>query len=67
MIEAIKAVADYSFTETDLLVIKSQLYSKIISQKSGYYNFSEEIFTVTPEELHQASVRFKEKLEKRKL
>lgn len=67
MIEAIKAVADYSFTETDLLVIKSQLYSKIISQKSGYYNFSEVIFTVTPEELHQASVRFKEKLEKRKL
>ena len=67
MIEAIKAVADYSFTETDLLVIKSQLYSKIISQKSDYYNFSKEIFTVTPEELHQASVRFKEKLEKRKL
>lgn len=67
MIEAIKAVANYNFTETDLLVIKSQLYSKIMSQKSGYYNFSEEIFTVTPEELHQASVRFKEKLEKRKL
>ena len=67
MIEAIKAVANYNFTETDLLVIKSQLYSKIISQKSGYYNFSEEIFTVTPEELHQASVRFKEKLKKRKL
>lgn len=67
MIEAIKAVANYNFTETDLLVIKSQLYSQILSQKYGELNFSEEIFTVTPEELHQAAVWFKEKLEKRKL
>ena len=67
MIAAIKAVADYTFTKTDILVIKSQLYSQILSQKYGELNFSEEIFTVTPEELHQAAVRFKEKLEKRKL
>ena len=59
--ELIKETPNYNFTQTDLLAIKSQIYF-IITVNSTYY-FSEEIFTVTPEDLHQAAIRFSHMIE----
>ncbi len=52
----IKETENYSFTEYDLLSIKSRIYC-LIMQESIWLNFSEEIFKVTTDDLHQAAIR----------
>lgn len=52
-------LADYNFTEFDLLTIKSSIYSRLFSKNSGREYFSNKIFGISPEDLHQAAIRFK--------
>lgn len=50
-------IADYDFSETDLLMIKSGIFSNLFSKDTRSY-FSDKIFEVTKEELHKAAQRF---------
>lgn len=52
-------LANYNFTQTDLLIIKSSIYSLLFSKNTGRLYFSNKIFDILPEDLHQAAVRFK--------
>lgn len=72
VLELIKQFASYDFNETDLLMIKSEIYSRIIyssfvenySTENGTNYITNEIFDVTTEDLHQSAVRFKNYIEK---
>ena len=61
-IEAIKKcfkeIVDYNFNEKDLLSIRYIIFSFLLSQEHPEFYFTNEIFSITPEELHQAAVRF---------
>ena len=57
--EHIKKIASYKFTEADMLIIKSLLYTKIFMPNNHMPDMSNEVFNVTPEDLHQAALRFK--------
>lgn len=69
----IKKLADYNFSKTDLLLIKSNIYSRFFNyayvQKSsslltnGNNFITDDIFKITPEDLHAAAVRFKKNIE----
>ena len=61
--ELIRETQNYIFTQTDLLAVKSSIYSIISTNKNPVYYFSEEILTLTPEDLHQAAVRFSHMIE----
>lgn len=61
--ELIKETQNYSFTQTDLLAIKSNIYFIITANTNSTYYFTEEIFTLTPEDLHQAAIRFSHMIE----
>ena len=61
--ELIIETENYSFTKFDLLSIKSCIYSIITSSTDTLREISKEIFEVTPEELHQAAVRFSNAIE----
>lgn len=52
-------LADYNFTEFDLLTIKSSIYSRLFSKNSGREYLLNKIFDISPEDLHQAAIRFK--------
>ena len=57
--EHIKKIADYTFTESDLLIIKSLMYTRLFIPEVINPSMSNEVFNVTPEDLHQAALRFK--------
>ena len=61
--ELIKETQNYNFTQTDLLAIKSQIYFIVTANTEPTYYFTEEIFTLTPEDLHQAAIRFSHMIE----
>ena len=54
-----KEITDYNFTERDVLSIKYMIYSFLFSQDHPRFYFTEEIFSIKPDELHQAAVRFR--------
>lgn len=53
-----KEIVDYNFTEKDLLSIRYIIFSFLLSQEDPKFYFTNEIFSITPEELHQAAIRF---------
>ena len=57
--EHIKKIAGYTFTESDLLIIKSLMYTRLFIPEVINPSMSNEVFNVTPEDLHQAALRFK--------
>ena len=57
--EHIKKIASYKFTEADMLIIKSLLYTRIFMPNNQMPDMSNEVFNVTPEDLHQAALRYK--------
>ena len=61
--ELIRETQNYIFTQTDLLAVKSSIYSIVTTDKCPVSYFSEEILTLTPEDLHQAAVRFSHMIE----
>ena len=58
--ECFKEVADYNFTETDVISIRYMIFSFLLSQKPPRYYFTEELFSIKPKELHQAAVKLRD-------
>ena len=56
--DCFKEIADYNFTEEDLLSIRYIIFSFLLSESHPQFYFTDEIFSINPEELHQAAVRF---------
>jgi hypothetical protein len=57
--EHIKKIATYNFDETDILILKSLMYTRAFIPQLKTPEMSNEVFNVTPEDLHQAALRFK--------
>lgn len=51
-------IADYNFTEKDLISIRYIIFSFLLSESHPRFYFTDEILSIKPEELHQAAVRF---------
>lgn len=49
-------IQDYNFTETDMMIIKSEIYSSMFSNTSNLF-YSDKVLEVTSEDLHKAAVR----------
>lgn len=56
--DCFKEIADYNFTEEDLLSIRYIIFSFLRSESHPQFYFTDEILSIKPEELHQAAVRF---------
>lgn len=56
--DCFKEIADYNFTEKDLLSIRYIIFSFLFSESHPNYYFTDEILSIKTEELHQAAVRF---------
>ena len=56
--DCFKEIADYNFTEKDLLSIRYTIFSFLLSESHPNFYFTDEIFDITCEELHLAVVRF---------
>ena len=55
--EYISRLENYNFTETDILAIKYRIVSFVCSSPTPKFYFTDEIFTIKAEELHQAAIR----------
>ena len=55
-----KEIADYNFTERDVVSIKYMIFSFLFSKEHPRFYFTEEIFSIKQEELHQAALRFRD-------
>jgi len=68
-IKLIKNLADYSFNEIDLLMIKSLIFSRVENSvytqnfQTGDDFITNDIFKVTKDDLHNAAIRFKKNIE----
>lgn len=58
IMELIKETKDYNFNETDLLMIKSEIYSRIFAGTCNNDSIAGKMFELQPEDLHQAAIRF---------
>ena len=58
--DSFKEIADYNFTEKDVLSIRYLIFSFLLSQNHPRFYFTDEIFSITPEELHQSALRFRD-------
>ncbi len=56
--ECLTRLEKHTFTETDILSIKYRIVSFVCSRNRPDFYFTDEIFTISAEELHQAVLRF---------
>ena len=56
--DCFKEIADYNFTEKDLISIRYIIFSFLLSESHPQFYFTDEILSITCEELHLAAVRF---------
>lgn len=56
--DCFKEIADYNFTDKDLLSIRYIIFSFLLSESHPQFYFTDEILSITCEELHLAAVRF---------
>ena len=64
IMELIKETKTYNFNETDLLMIKSEIYSILFAEKSNKDGIAGKMFDLQPKDLHQAVIRFVKQIEK---
>lgn len=64
IMELIKETKTYNFNETDLLMIKSEIYSILFAEKSNKDGIAGKMFDLQPEDLHQAAIRFGKQIQK---
>lgn len=56
--DCFKEIADYNFTEKDLISIRYIIFSFLLSESHPQFYFTDEILSIKTEEFHQAAVRF---------
>ena len=64
IMELIKETKAYEFNETDLLMIKSAIYSILFAEKSNKDGIAGKMFDLKPADLHMAAIRFCEQIHK---
>lgn len=64
IMELIKETKAYEFNETDLYMIKSAIYSILFAEKSNKDGIAGNMFYLKPEDLHMATIRFCEQIQK---
>lgn len=62
LMELIKETKAYNFSETDLLMIKSEIYSRLFAGKCNNNAITGKMFDLQPEDLHLAAIRFSEQI-----
>jgi len=58
IMKLIKETKAYDFNETDLLMIQSEIYSVLFTEKSNKDSIASKMFDLKPEDLHLAAINF---------